>query len=567
MRISILLALIFMAFWMPASAWEMRGNVYPVDDGIIEWTPQNFAGFYLDESLGTESLSFNISGEQLHPGTAVYQTQVTEVPFRHSDWGNYLVMCFLGQKYFVGYPEGCRISDPWMLLSLDYYGLGPVLIDTDEGYTVAGNEALLLKGGYSLKLSDAEEGVKASLYRRDNLIDSQVLQPPATYIYKGPIGNDTATLIAVGLKANVRLEPTSYYTIKGIFQVSEDVKPLDVGMNFGEMEIDAISSTDLLLDNENTISLSKGRDFELMDGFRIKTSDANASSNQVYIYKNASESSIPEIRGEVATGTFTWTADRFAGFYCDLDDNIKTEALTTTVTEGNKLSGDVVDGVRGVVYTTTAQKKSFAFDEWGYYDVMAFLGESYVSGYGVDSPLGHISQAASLLACEKLGRLLIDSKKPQIIDDDENLILQDGLNARLHVDESCSMALIELYRNDELLDRNYLQLPNTYIYKTRLEGVGEVAVLAIHIAEADCSKGNSCLVDGIFQLSEDLLDVGEDRPFGNMRITSVTADTIVMENVDYTVMLGKNMNTKLAGDYFIKTIGDDATSYYIYRQI
>ncbi len=131
------------------------------------------------------------------------------------------------------------------------------------------------------------------------------------------------------------------------------------------------------------------------------------------------------------------------------------------------------------------------------------------------------------------------------------------------------MALIELYRNDELLDRNYLQLPNTYIYKTRLEGVGEVAVLAIHKAEADCSKGNSCLVDGILQLSEDLLDVGEDKPFGNMRVAYVDGDSgaIVMENEGRTVILSKNADEWLMGDYFIKTIGDDAASYYIYRQI
>ena len=32
-----------------------------------------------------------------------------------------------------------------------------------------------------------------------------------------------------------------------------------------------------------------------------------------------------EIRGKVATGTDTWTADDFAGFYYDLDDDIKTE--------------------------------------------------------------------------------------------------------------------------------------------------------------------------------------------------------------------------------------------------
>jgi hypothetical protein len=44
-----------------------------------------------------------------------------------------------------------------------------------------------------------------------------------------------------------------------------------------------------------------------------------------------------EVRSKVATEGATWTADDFAGFYYDIDDDIKTEELTTTISEGNKL--------------------------------------------------------------------------------------------------------------------------------------------------------------------------------------------------------------------------------------
>jgi hypothetical protein len=39
-----------------------------------------------------------------------------------------------------------------------------------------------------------------------------------------------------------------------------------------------------------------------------------------------------EVRGQVATGDFVWTPQNFAGFYYDIDDNIGTETLTTTIT-------------------------------------------------------------------------------------------------------------------------------------------------------------------------------------------------------------------------------------------
>ena len=67
--------------------------------------------------------------------------------------------------------------------------------------------------------------------------------------------------------------------------------------------------------------------------------------------------------------TFTWNSQTFAGFYYDIDDNLGTEKLTTTITEGNKLHEP-----NGVVYTTTAQKNDFEFEDWGYYNVIGFLG-------------------------------------------------------------------------------------------------------------------------------------------------------------------------------------------------
>ena len=87
-----------------------------------------------------------------------------------------------------------------------------------------------------------------------------------------------------------------------------------------------------------------------------------------------------EIRGKVATGTDTWTADDFAGFYYDLDDDIKTEELTATVTEGNKLMEP-----DGVVYTTKVMADDFDYEAWGSYNVIGFMADKYFAGY-IDTP-------------------------------------------------------------------------------------------------------------------------------------------------------------------------------------
>jgi S-layer protein (TIGR01567 family) len=313
--------------------------------------------------------------------------------------------------------------------------------------------------------------------------------------------------------------------------------------------------------NPDVISLSKGQDFELMDGFRIKTSSINASSDRLYIYRNATESDLPEIRSEIATGDFSWTPQNFAGFYYNVDEDLGAESLTTTLYD-NKL-----EEPNGVAYATTAQQKQFEFMDWGHYNTLAFLGESYVASYGKDSLLSSSSAEYNLLSSEKLGRVLIDNSEPRIIEDGANLTLEEGLEARIYVDQSCSKALIELYGGGELIDRDYMELPNTYIYKKGLADIDEIAVLAIHIADPKCAPKKSCLVDGIFQMSNELVDVGVDLPFGNMRVASVSSDTITMDNKDNTIVLNKNVDNVLAGSYHIKAIDGDTLRYYVFKPI
>jgi S-layer protein (TIGR01567 family) len=563
MRLMILPLLLSIVFIAPSAAWEMRGNIYPVENGVIEWTADSFAGFV---PTGPESLRFNISNEQVEAGDAVYQTGIQEKDFAHREWGCYSALSFSGQEYFAGYPEGCRIGKPMSLLSPEGGTPDRVLIDSDESYTIASGEPLPLQEGYSLKLSDAEDGINISLYKEGNLIDSRILSVPSDYIFNTSIDNETAALIAVGIKANVRLEPTSFYTIKGLFQLSENTQSIDIGREFKEMLVAAISDSGVELDNLRALRLSNGQDFELMDGIRIRTSEINASSNQLYIYRDSTETDAPEIRGEIAADSFSWTPRNFAGFYYSMKDDLGTEEISTTVTEGNRL-----EEPSSITYTTTAQQKDFEFTDWGRYSTISFLGERFLAGYMGEGPLCAGSES-SLLAYEKLGRVLIDSSEHHLIADGANLSLEDGMVARIYADKSCNSTFIELYKNGALIDRDYFHMPDTYTYRKTFEGNGDgFAFLAIHIAGADCSRKKSIMVDGIFQISEDLVDVSVDRSFGKMRICTVYCDGsgggISMDNKDNTIILNRNLDTVLAGDYHIKAMDTEALRYYIYEPV
>jgi len=65
--------------------------------------------------------------------------------------------------------------------------------------------------------------------------------------------------------------------------------------------------------------------------------------------------------------------------------------------------------------------------------------------------------------------------------------------------------------------------------------------------------------------------VNVDLSFGNMRIASVSTDTITMDNKDKTIHLNDNVASLLAGNYFIKAIDSEPYGeilrYYIFKPV
>ena len=187
--------------------------------------------------------------------------------------------------------------------------------------------------------------------------------------------------------------------------------------------------------------------------------------------------------------------------------------------------------------------------------------------YVDDSPLQHAQKDANLLSNSQLGRVLIDSGERQKIPNGGTLSLQDGFEAKLYIDKSCNKTLVELYRNSTLVDRNYLSVPGTYIYRKSLADVDDITVLALHVAETNCTQGKSCIVDGVFQISEDLINVNPNTIFDKMTIRTIDANagTITMNNKDNSVTLSKNLDIPLMGDFRIRAANSDELRFCIYK--
>jgi len=555
---------------------SIRGSVAEVVNGtIVEWDSSNFDGFYYDMSsnLGYESLQLLISGQSVETGDAVYSSQAMEVPFGHEDWGNYRVVSFLGRSYFAGYDD-CKISSAWN--SLENGILIEVLIDSDERKTVGSDEDLILEEGYRIRFSDAEDGVKVTLYSDKNVMDSAVITPPATYVYSSQLGDQNATLLAVHVAGSVKLKQTSYYTVKGIFQISKAPLQIEPGFQDGLMELASSSDEGLVMTNYQKFDFVPNDDFQLMDGFGIKTADQEVISAEeplrFYIYRNVSEPGEYKIRGNVGIVedgvVIEWDPSNFDGFYYDINDDIGNEKIAMTITDS------ALSEPNGVMYVTSAQEDDFEFEEWGNYWTIGFLSEVYFAGYA-DGVLQDISTDSNLLVDEQLSRVLIDSAESRKIESAGVLKLEKGFEAKLFVDNSCENVFLELYRNGNLIEMDYFDVPGTYAYTADLGESQNVVILALHVADVNCTDVQTCTVDGIWQISDTLTSVEEDSEYDKMTIQTVDADekTIMMDNEDNKITLSRNKDISLMGDIRIKTADQDEITaeeplrFYVYKPV
>ncbi len=590
---------------------EIRGQVAT---GNFEWTAQNFAGFYydIDDDLGTEKLATSITeGNKLQEPTGVtYTTTVQKNDFDFADWGFYNVIGFQANKYFAGYINDETVDDANEILfkestdenSLSDEQLEAILKDDDTEMTVTSGTPLKLEEGYELAIKSIDiDGNKVylELSKDGSVVDSKVISPSKdnptmadkTYYYKKTVGDSKdLVVIAAHFKNAFRGSDSNLATVDGIWQISDVATEVKVDTEYDKMRIASASADTITMDNkDNTVTLSKNKDITLMGDVKIITSDQDviddANPQRYYVAKVVTAPGTYEIRGQVATGNFEWTAKNFAGFYYDIDDDLGTEKLTTTITENNKLQEP-----SGVTYTTTVQKNDFDFADWGFYNVIGFQANKYFAGYINDETVDDANEILfkestdeNSLSDEQLEAILKDDDTEMTVTSGTPLKLEEGYELAIKsIDIDGNKVYLELSKDGSVVDSkvispskdNPTMADKTYYYKKTVGDSKDLVVIAAHFKNAfRGSDSNLATVDGIWQISDVATEVKVDTEYNKMRIASVSADTITMDNKDNTVTLSKNKDIELMGDVSIKTsdqdVIDDANPqrYYIYKDV
>jgi S-layer protein (TIGR01567 family) len=593
-----------------ADTVEIRGHIATGSDS---WNAEDFAGFYydIDDNIKTETLTTTVTDRKLlEPDGVVYETTAMQDNFDFDAWGDFLVIGFMAEKYFAGYVDMEGTDDVLFEESDDENVLADeqllkILVDNDDEMTVTSGTPLKMEEGYELGIKSIDiDGNKVflELSKDGAVVDSKVISPSKdgatmkdkTYYYKKDVGDSKdVVIVAAHFKNAFRGADQDLATIDGLWQLSDTVTDVSENTEYDKMTIQTVTSNSIMMNNEdNDITLSNDKDISLMEGVRIRTADPSSEEKaadpnvlRYYIYKEITEPGTYEIRGNVATGSATWNADTFAGFYYDIDDNIKTEELVATVTERKLLEPD------GVVYTTTAMEDNFDYDAWGDFLVIGFLAEKYFAGY-VDTPdstddvLFEESDDENVLADEQLLKILVDNDDEMTVTSGTPLKMEEGYELGIKsIDIDGNKVFLELSKDGAVVDSKVISpskdgatmKDKTYYYKKDVGDSKDVVIVAAHFKNAFRGADQDlATIDGLWQLSDTATDVSENTEYDKMTIQTVTSNSIMMNNEDNDITLSNDKDISLMEGVRIKTADPSSEEkaadpnvlrWYIYKEV
>ncbi|RPH74668.1 hypothetical protein EHM76_03125, partial [bacterium] len=357
-----------------------------------------------------------------------------------------------------------------------------------------------------------------------------------------------------------------------VYEASNRIKAFSkakADMEYGRLSVSTIDPTTgtITLDNkDNAITLSKNKNTEIVPGIFIRTADNDTL--RYYIYKNITDPGTYEIRGAVASAdsSYTWSPQNFAGFYYDIKKDLGTEMLTTTLTDGNRLSGDAPCGV---TYATVAQSKDFEFAPWRSYKVIGFQSEQYFAGYiPSDSADGNLlfreSTDENSLSSEQLEKILVDDDTRMTVKKGESIKLEEGYELFLKGINSDGQIYLELQKDGKLVDESFLApsaygatiYDKTYFYRANVGSQKKLVTIAVHFRSTYKDEERAlAVVDGVWQISDTPIDVRADTQYDKMTIRTVDATNgvITMDNKDNAIVLAKKSDIELMPGIHIRT--------------
>ncbi len=269
-----------------SGTYDVRGTVIDPSDpnlgGKFTWTPYNFEGFYynIDDDIGSESLKAVFTGNRIEENDLTYEAMPVPVKFDFEDWGKYDVIGFLAAKYFAGYNSQTVYTDEHSIIGDGQ--LRKVLVDSDESSTISTGSVLPLEEGYELRIKQVDingNKVYLALAKDGDEVDSMVVTPSSsdykgsTYLYKVNIEGEDVPIIAAHVQSVFRGTEADLATADGVFQVSDTATSVNSDQAFDKMKVKSVDADGIMMKNDGSISLGRGRTVDIMENIRFEVAD------------------------------------------------------------------------------------------------------------------------------------------------------------------------------------------------------------------------------------------------------------------------------------------------------
>lgn len=532
------------------------------------WTPQTYSGFYydLDTGEGSENLTVQLSkgSRTIEKENLQYETVPIQTDFEYGKWGSYEVIGFMAERYFAGYTANSSFANKEISV-ISGGQLSKVLMDTDDRKSLYTGSSLVLEEGYSLNMVEVDVNgnkVWVQLEKDGKVVDEAFLSSNSDYVYKADLGStEDVPIIAVHFAQIFSGTETNAVFVDGTFQISDQYVKIQNGDKFGKMEVSSTSSSGIKMRNSDSISLSKGDTIDIMGKLSFVVADANELRFAPIV--ETSRPGTYELRGTVHDDKFdtmVWTPFNFEGFYYSIDENISTESLAIEGLDGRTI------GDEALVYSTKPENVKFEHEGWGSYEVIGFMAEKYFAGYP-ENTLGN-SKGISVLSDRVLSKVLIDDNDKKSLFTGSSLALENGYSLKAsQVDVNGKSVLFELYKNGKLLDSGIIPQGGDYIYEADIGGAENVPMIAVHVSTVFRSTETDVVfVEGIFQISDDYLEISGGDSFGEMEITSISDSGITMKNKD-SVSLSSGDVIDLMGNMKFKVADASVLRFYPFVEV
>jgi len=561
-------------WWTVASSGYSTGfriwdaNREPPMDLDYMWNARSCTGFYydIDDDIRTETLTSHLGSytdRTIEEGNLKYIATAADIDFEYNGWGSYKLIGFMAEEYFAGYEaKNTSIThENIRLLSKDM--LSKVLIDEDEKHTISTGASLELKEGYELKIVQLNIGAgqaRIELMKDGRTVDTDIVNSPDDYVYTEDLGElDDVPLVVVHIDSVFAGAESDMLVINGIFRISDDLIPVDIGEDYGEMEIQSASGYTITMENSDDIDLEEDGIVDIMGNLKFLVADNDTL--RFALYEEITEPGTHDIRGTVYdTGKATWDHINFEGFYYNIDDDLGTEAMRVEECSGNTIPED------GLVYETTAQLVRFDLSRWGSYNIVGFMAESYFAGYDKDETNDEITnENINLLSKDMLSKVLIDVEDDRMISTGASLQLEEGYELKvIQLDVNGGYAQLELMKNGKSVDTEIVKSSDTYVYETDLGKLDDVPIIVVSIGNVFAgTESNIVIIRGVFQISDDPISIDSGTEYGKMMITSASGDKIMMKNKENDIDLDEGETTMIMENIGFTT-SYDGDLYYLF---